>query len=31
MVGGGKELLNDFYTSLLAGNTTCHMGGWFRK
>src|SRR6201981_176026 len=36
MFGGGKELLNDFYkgynvTSLLAGNTTCQMGGWFRK
>ncbi len=36
MTGGGKELLNEFYksynvTSLLAGNTTCQMGGWFRK
>ena len=36
MLGGGKELLNEFYksynvTSLLAGNTGCHMGGWFRK
>ena len=36
MLGGGKELLNEFYksynvTSLLAGNTTCQMGGWFRK
>src|SRR5689334_10515411 len=36
MLGGGKDLLNDFYksynvTSLLAGNTTCQMGGWFRK
>jgi TRAP-type mannitol/chloroaromatic compound transport system substrate-binding protein len=36
MLGGGKELLNAFYknyniTSLLAGNTTCQMGGWFRK
>src|SRR6201986_4228701 len=36
MLGGGRELLNDFYknynvTSLLAGNTTCQMGGWFRK
>ena len=36
MMGGGKELLNEFYkgynvTSLLAGNTTCQMGGWFRK
>jgi TRAP-type mannitol/chloroaromatic compound transport system substrate-binding protein len=36
MLGGGKELLNEFYkgynvTSLLAGNTNCQMGGWFRK
>src|ERR1700749_2126316 len=36
MMGGGKDLLNEFYknynvTSLLAGNTTCQMGGWFRK
>jgi TRAP-type mannitol/chloroaromatic compound transport system substrate-binding protein len=36
MFGNGKELLNEFYknynvTSLLAGNTTCQMGGWFRK
>ena len=36
MLGGGKELLNEFYksynvTSLLAGNTDCQMGGWFRK
>src|SRR6201996_4910644 len=36
MIGGGKEILNDFFksynvTSLLAGNTTCQMGGWFRK
>jgi TRAP-type mannitol/chloroaromatic compound transport system substrate-binding protein len=36
MLGGGKDLLNEFYksynvTSLLAGNTTCQMGGWFRK
>ncbi len=36
MLGGGKEVLNDFYkkynvTSLLAGNTGCQMGGWFRK
>src|ERR1700744_2700706 len=36
MLGGGKELLNEFYkgynvTSFLAGNTTCQMGGWFRK
>jgi TRAP-type mannitol/chloroaromatic compound transport system substrate-binding protein len=34
--GGGKEILNEFYkkynvTSLLAGNTGCQMGGWFRK
>ena len=34
--GGGKEVLNDFYkkynsTALLAGNTGCQMGGWFRK
>ena len=34
--GGGMELLNEFYksynvTSLLAGNTGCQMGGWFRK
>jgi TRAP-type mannitol/chloroaromatic compound transport system substrate-binding protein len=36
VIGGGKELLNDFFkgynvTSLLAGNTGCQMGGWFRK
>ncbi len=36
MLGGGKELLNEFYkkyncVSLLAGNTGCQMGGWFRK
>ena len=35
-LGGGKEVLNEFYkkyncTSLLAGNTGCQMGGWFRK
>lgn len=35
-LGGGKEVLNEFYKnynviSLLAGNTTCQMGGWFRK
>jgi TRAP-type mannitol/chloroaromatic compound transport system substrate-binding protein len=35
-LGGGKEVLNEFYNSynvvsLLAGNTTCQMGGWFRK
>ncbi|MBS0529118.1 MAG: TRAP transporter substrate-binding protein DctP, partial [Proteobacteria bacterium] len=36
MMGGGKELLNAFYKnynvySMLAGNTGCQMGGWFRK
>ncbi len=36
MLGGGKDLLNEFYksynvTSFLAGNTGCQMGGWFRK
>src|SRR5437016_10881866 len=36
MLGGGRELMNDFYkgynvTSFLAGNTGCQMGGWFRK
>src|ERR1700750_1311052 len=36
MMGGGKEILNEFYkgynvTSLLVGNTGCQMGGWFRK
>jgi TRAP-type mannitol/chloroaromatic compound transport system substrate-binding protein len=36
MLGGGKEALNEFYKgyhvhSLLAGNTGCQMGGWFRK
>jgi TRAP-type mannitol/chloroaromatic compound transport system substrate-binding protein len=35
-LGGGKEVLNEFYksyniVSMLAGNTTCQMGGWFRK
>src|ERR1700726_1092062 len=35
-LGGGKEILNEFckgynVTSLLAGNTGCQMGGWFRK
>jgi TRAP-type mannitol/chloroaromatic compound transport system substrate-binding protein len=34
--GGGKEVLDEFYkkyniVSLLAGNTGCQMGGWFRK
>src|SRR5579862_5071504 len=36
MLGGGKEVLNEFYkkynvTTQLAGNTGCQMGGWFRK
>src|SRR6267143_2247023 len=36
MLGGGKEILNEFYkgynvVSLLAGNTGCQMGGWFGK
>jgi TRAP-type mannitol/chloroaromatic compound transport system substrate-binding protein len=36
MLGGGRELMNEFYksynvTSFLAGNTGCQMGGWFRK
>jgi len=35
-LGGGREMLNEFYKnynviSLLAGNTGCQMGGWFRK
>jgi TRAP-type mannitol/chloroaromatic compound transport system substrate-binding protein len=35
-LGGGREALNEFYKkynciSLLAGNTGCQMGGWFRK
>jgi TRAP-type mannitol/chloroaromatic compound transport system substrate-binding protein len=35
-LGGGKEVLNEFYktynlVSFLAGQTTCQMGGWFRK
>jgi TRAP-type mannitol/chloroaromatic compound transport system substrate-binding protein len=35
-VGGGGELLNDFYkkaniVAFLAGNTGCQMGGWYRK
>jgi TRAP-type mannitol/chloroaromatic compound transport system substrate-binding protein len=34
--GGGKEALNEFYAkyncyAMLAGNTGCQMGGWFRK
>jgi TRAP-type mannitol/chloroaromatic compound transport system substrate-binding protein len=36
MQAGGMALLNDFYKkynahALLAGNTGCQMGGWFRK
>ena len=36
MLGGGRDVLNEFYkkyncVSLLAGNTGCQMGGWFRK
>ncbi len=35
-LGGGREVLNEFYKkynqiSILAGNTGCQMGGWFRK
>jgi TRAP-type mannitol/chloroaromatic compound transport system substrate-binding protein len=35
-LGGGKEVLDEFYkkyniVSMLAGNTGCQMGGWFRK
>jgi TRAP-type mannitol/chloroaromatic compound transport system substrate-binding protein len=35
-LGGGKEVLNEFYSkynclALLAGNTGCQMGGWYRK
>src|SRR6476661_6461425 len=34
--GGGSDVLNEFYKkynahALLAGNTSCQMGGWFRK
>jgi len=34
--GGGADLMNELYarfnmTALLAGNTGCQMGGWFRK
>jgi TRAP-type mannitol/chloroaromatic compound transport system substrate-binding protein len=34
--GGGEQLLNDFYKKfnvygLVAGQTNCQMGGWFRK
>ena len=33
-LGGGKEVLNEFYKkynaiALLAGNTGCQMGGWY--
>ena len=36
LLGGGKQVLDEFYKnynviSLLAGNTNCQMGGWFRK
>src|SRR5205085_1829283 len=36
LLGGGQQVLNEFYksynvTSVLAGNTNCQMGGWFRK
>ncbi|HWX07768.1 MAG TPA: twin-arginine translocation signal domain-containing protein, partial [Bradyrhizobium sp.] len=36
LLGGGKEVLNEFYAkynvrTILAGNTGCQMGGWFRK
>src|SRR6476646_8072541 len=36
MRGGGMDLLNNFYkkfnvTALMAANTGCQMGGWFRK
>jgi TRAP-type mannitol/chloroaromatic compound transport system substrate-binding protein len=35
-MGGGRDVLNEFYkkynvTMLVAGNTGCQMGGWFRK
>ena len=35
-IGGGGDLLNEFYKkfnihAIVAGNTTCQMGGWFRK
>jgi TRAP-type mannitol/chloroaromatic compound transport system substrate-binding protein len=34
--GGGQQVLNEFYKnynvySVVAGNTGCQMGGWFRK
>jgi TRAP-type mannitol/chloroaromatic compound transport system substrate-binding protein len=36
VLGGGRDILNEFcksynVTTLLAGNTGCQMGGWFRK
>jgi len=36
LFGGGAELMNEFYKkfniyALVAGNTGCQMGGWFRK
>ncbi len=36
MYGDGEKLMNEFYATqkiyaLLAGNTGCQMGGWFRK
>jgi len=36
LLGGGSTVLNEFYKkynqiALLAGNTGCQMGGWFRK
>ncbi len=36
MQGGGDKLMNEFYRkfnihALMAGNTGCQMGGWFRK
>jgi TRAP-type mannitol/chloroaromatic compound transport system substrate-binding protein len=35
-IGGGGDLLNEFYKKfnifgIIAGNTGCQMGGWFRK
>jgi len=35
-LGGGEDVLNEFYKTyncraLLAGNTGCQMGGWYRK
>src|SRR5579872_1763940 len=36
MAGGGADVLNEFYkkfqvSGIVAGNTGCQMGGWFRK